>query len=38
MVEGMTTRAMKERLLDEAVHCDRLAADADRGAGEAADV
>ena len=33
--EGVTTRAMKARLLDEAVHYDRLAADADRAAGEA---
>jgi len=31
----VTTRAMKARLLDEAVHYDRLAADADRAAGEA---
>jgi hypothetical protein len=31
--EGATTRGMKARLLDEAVHCDQLAADADRGAG-----
>ena len=29
--EGVTTRAIKARLLDEAVHCDRLAAEADRG-------
>jgi hypothetical protein len=29
---------MKARLLDEAVHCDQLAADADGGAGEAADL
>ena len=29
IAEGVTTRAMKARLLDEAVHCDRLAADAD---------
>jgi len=36
VAEGVTTRAMKARLLDEAVHCDQLAADADRGAGEAA--
>jgi len=35
IAEGVTTRAVKARLLDEAVHCDRLAADADRGAGEA---
>jgi hypothetical protein len=33
--EGVTTRAMKARLLDEAVECDRLAADTDRGVGEA---
>src|SRR5215469_5971691 len=32
--EGLTTRAMKARLLDEAVHCDQLAADAERGAEE----
>ena len=31
LAEGVTTRAMKARLLDEAVHCDQLAADADRG-------
>jgi hypothetical protein len=36
VAEGVTTRAMKARLLDEAVHCDQLAADADREAGEAA--
>jgi hypothetical protein len=35
VAEGVTTQAMKTRLLDEAVHCDQLAADADRGAGEA---
>jgi hypothetical protein len=29
IAEGVTTRAMKARLLDEAVHCDRLAANAD---------
>ena len=29
--EGVTTRAIKARLLEEAVHWDRLAADADRG-------
>jgi hypothetical protein len=34
IAEGVTTRTMKGRLLDEAVHCDQLAADADRGAGE----
>jgi hypothetical protein len=36
IAEGVTTRVMKARLLEEAVHCDQLAADADRGAGEAA--
>jgi hypothetical protein len=36
IAEGVTTRAMKARLLDEAVHCDRLAVDADRVVGEAA--
>jgi hypothetical protein len=35
MAEAVTTRAVKARLLDEVVHCDRLAADADRGAGKA---
>ena len=35
VAEGVTTRAMKARLLDQAVHYDRLAADADRAAGEA---
>ena len=35
--ESVTTRAMKARLLDEAIHCDQLAADAERVAGEAAD-
>jgi hypothetical protein len=34
IVEGVTTRAVKARLLDEAVHCDQLAADAERGAEE----
>ena len=34
IAEGMTTHAVKSRLLDEAVHCDQLAADADRGAEE----
>jgi hypothetical protein len=37
VAESVTTRAMKARLLDEAVHCDQLAADAQRVAGEAAD-
>jgi len=32
MSEAVTTPAMKARLLDEAAHCDELAADADRGA------
>ena len=31
VAEGVTTRAIKARLLEEAVHWDRLAADADRG-------
>jgi len=35
--ESVTTRTMKARLLDEAVHCDQLAADVERVAGEAAD-
>jgi hypothetical protein len=30
MADGVTTRAMKTRLLDEAFHCDELAATADR--------
>ena len=30
IAEGVTTRAMKARLLDEAVHCDQLATKADR--------
>ena len=34
--EEVTTRAMKARLPDEAVHCDQLAAAAERMAGEAA--
>ena len=33
IAEGVTTQAMKARLLDEAVHCDQLAANADRGTG-----
>ena len=32
IAEGVTTRAMKARLLDEAVHWDQLAADAEREA------
>jgi len=35
IAEGVTTRAIKARLLDEAVHCDQLAAEADRRPGEA---
>ena len=34
LAEGVTTEAMKERLLEEALHCDHLAADADRETGE----
>jgi hypothetical protein len=34
--EGVTTRAMKTLLLDEALHCDQLAADVESVAGEAA--
>ena len=30
MADGVTTRAMKTRLLDEAFHCEELAATADR--------
>jgi hypothetical protein len=30
VAEGVTTRAIKARLLDEAVHCDQLAAETDR--------
>jgi hypothetical protein len=30
IAEGVTTRAMKARLLDEAVHRDQVAAEADR--------
>jgi hypothetical protein len=33
VAEGVTTQAVNSRLLDEAVHCDQLAADADRGGG-----
>jgi hypothetical protein len=36
IAEGATTRTIKARLLDEAVYCDQLAADADRVVGEAA--
>ena len=34
LAEGVTTEAMKERLLEEALHCDHLAAAADREMGE----
>ena len=34
IAEEATTRAMKTRILDEAAHFERLAADADRGMGE----
>ena len=34
VAEGVTTPAMKARLLEEAVNCDRLAAHADRVATE----
>jgi hypothetical protein len=30
VAEGVTNPAMKARLLDEAVHCEQLAAEADR--------
>jgi hypothetical protein len=33
LAEGVTTEAMKERLLEEALHCDHLAAAADRETG-----
>ena len=36
VAEEVTTRAMKARPLDEAVHCDQLAAAAERMAEEAA--
>ena len=32
--KSRTTRAMKARLLEEAVHCDELAAQAERAGGE----
>jgi hypothetical protein len=35
--EGVTTRALKTRPLDEAVQCDQLAVDAELVAGQAAD-
>jgi len=34
VAERVTTRAMRTRLLEEAVYCDELAAQADRAAGE----
>jgi len=34
VAEGVTTPAMKARLLEEAAHCDQLAAQADRAARE----
>ena len=34
LAEGVTTEAMKERLFEEALHCDHLAAAADRETGE----
>jgi hypothetical protein len=34
IAEGATTRAMRARLLDEAVHGDQLANEADRRTGE----
>jgi len=37
LADWMTTPGAKARLLDEAIHCDQLAADADRRAGEPAD-
>jgi hypothetical protein len=38
MAEGVTTRAMKERLRAEALHCDELAARADQVAEEVVDL
>jgi hypothetical protein len=35
IAEGVTTQAVRARLLDEAVYCDQLAVDADRRAGDA---
>ena len=34
LAEGVTTEAMKERLLEDALHCDHLAAATDRETGE----
>ena len=34
IAEGVTPRTVKARLLDEAIRCDQLAADADTGMGE----
>ena len=36
IAEGVTTRAMKAKLLEDAGHCDRLATKADRAAEETA--
>jgi hypothetical protein len=36
IADWVTSQGAKARLLEEAVHYDQLAADADRGAGEAA--
>ena len=36
VAEGVTTRAMKAKLLEDTGHCDRLAAKGDRAAEEAA--
>jgi len=36
VAEGVTTRAMRAKLLEDAGHCDRLAAKADRAAEAAA--
>ena len=35
VADGVTTRAMKARLIDEAIHYDQLAAAADRAGAEA---
>jgi hypothetical protein len=37
IAEGVTTRTMKARLLEEAAHYDELAAKADRSSGDTAD-
>jgi hypothetical protein len=36
LTKGLTTRAMKARMLDEAAHYDQLSADADRAAQDGA--